>query len=109
MDRISRHKRIRAKVKGTKDCPRLAVFRSNAFLYAQLIDDETSKTLAFSDTRKFKEGKTRTEKSLALGKEIAKKALDVKIKKVHFDRGGYKYHGSVKAIADGAREGGLLL
>jgi large subunit ribosomal protein L18 len=84
----------------------LAVFRSNLFVYAQLIDDEAGKTLAAVDSRK--EGKgTPTEKAQAVGAAIAKKAADQKITEVVFDRGGFRYQGIVAALADAAREGGL--
>jgi len=109
--RIRRHKRVRAKVFGTAQVPRLCVFRSNKHIYAQLIDDEKGKTLvAASDLEiKYKKKKiTKNEKALEVGKLIAKKAMEKKIKKVVFDRGGYKYHGRVKALAEGAREGGLI-
>lgn len=101
-----RHKRVRAKVIGTKERPRLSVFRSNQHIYVQLIDDNKGQTLASFDDHKIKKGK-RVEKAKEVGRTIAKKALEKKIKKVIFDRGGYKYHGQVKAVAEGAREGGL--
>jgi large subunit ribosomal protein L18 len=97
--RYRRHKRVRAKVKGTAEVPRLCIFRSNKYIYAQLINDDKNKILV-SVSGKFKESKK-------IGKEIAKKATDSKIKKIVFDRGGYKYHGRVKELAEGAREGGL--
>ena len=100
-----RSTRIRAKILGTKKRPRLSVFRSNKHIYAQLIDDENAKTLAFSSDKGLK------TKGLVLSKEvgalIAKQAVELKIKEVIFDRGSYKYHGNVKALAEGAREGGL--
>ena len=104
--RISRHKRVRAKIKGTAKVPRLCVFRSARHIYAQLIDDTTGKTLAQVKDFEIKI-KGKQEKAKEAGKQVALKALDLKIKKVVFDRGGYKYHGRVKAVADGAREGGL--
>jgi large subunit ribosomal protein L18 len=107
LDRRSRHKRIRAKIKGTKSCPRFSVFRSNSNLYYQLIDDESGRTLLASDTRKIKTGKTRTEKAKKMGEEASKKAIELGIKKAVFDRGGFKYHGAIRAVAEGAREGGL--
>lgn len=106
--RESRHKRIRAKIVGTATRPRLAVFRSNRFVYAQLIDDAAGKTLAAVDSRKVK-GATAGEKATAVGTEIAKKAKDLKVEAVVFDRGGFPYQGTVAAVADGAREGGLKL
>ena len=102
-----RHRRIRAKVIGTKERPRLSVFRSNQHIYVQLIDDSKGQTLASFDDRKIKKGK-KVEKAKEIGLAIAKKALEKKIKKAVFDRGGYKYHGQVKAVAEGAREGGLV-
>ena len=100
--------RIRAKISGTKKCPRLSVFKSNTGMYLQLIDDEKGKTLVSVHSKEIKKKKEkRVVIGFELGKLIAKKALDKKIKQVVFDRGGYKYHGRVKAVADGAREGGL--
>lgn len=104
--RVARHNRIRAKVSGTASRPRLAVFRSNRFVYAQLIDDVAHTTLAAADTRK-QAGATLTERAQAVGAEIAKKAVAAGIKEVVFDRGGYRYQGTVAALATGAREGGL--
>ncbi|KPJ54920.1 50S ribosomal protein L18 [Parcubacteria bacterium DG_72] len=97
--RIRRHKKVRAKIKGTNKVPRLCVFRSNKYIYVQLIDDETGKTLASASSE--------LKKADKVGKDIAKKAEELKIKKVVFDRGGYKYHGRIKALADAAREAGL--
>jgi large subunit ribosomal protein L18 len=104
--RVVRHNRIRAKVAGTATCPRLAVFRSNRFIYAQLIDDAAGKTLAAVDSRSQK-GATLTERSTAVGVEIASKAKAAGISEVVFDRGGFRYQGTVAALADGARNGGL--
>ncbi len=104
--RIRRRKRIRAKIKGGSSCPRLSVFKSNKHLYAQLIDDEKGVTVA-SVSDKSSKGKTKTERAKAAGLEIAKKAVEKKISKVVFDRGGFIYTGRVRALADGAREGGL--
>jgi len=107
-----RHARVRAVVQGTKDCPRLSVFRSLRATNVQLIDDESGKTLVAANGTEIKtakvEGKT-TKVALAylLGKLIAEKAMAKNIKTVVFDRGGYRYHGRVAAVADGAREGGL--
>lgn len=95
---------------GTSKRPRLCVFRSHQHIYAQLIDDEKGKTIVVaSDNAKTRPGKrqSKIDKSKEIGKLIAKKALEKKIEKVVFDRGGYKYHGRVKALAEGAREGGL--
>lgn len=102
-----RHARVRAKISGTASCPRLSVYRSNRGMFLQLIDDENGKTLASASSAEVKEAGKKTEISLNLGKLIAKKASDKKITKVVFDRSSYKYHGRVKAVADGAREGGL--
>jgi len=107
--RIRRHKRIRKKVIGTTAKPRLYVFRSNRYIYAQIIDDtKGSVLLGFStlndDTLK---PKKKIESAHEIGVQIAKRALEKGIKEVAFDRGGYKYHGRVKALADGARQGGL--
>ena len=104
--RITRHNRIRAKVSGTAERPRLAVFRSNRFVYAQLIDDVAGKTLAASDSRKV-EGKTLTERASTVGADIAKKAKALSVNSVVFDRGGFRYQGSIASLADGARNGGL--
>ena len=101
-----RHKKIRAKVFGTAEKPRLSVFKSNKYIYGQLIDDSQGVTLASLSSMKVK-GKTFTERCIETGKELAKKAIGLKIEKVVFDRGGFKYVGRVKAFADGARAGGL--
>jgi len=107
--RWRRHRRVRAKIFGTVKVPRLCVFHSAKHIYAQLIDDEKGHTLVSASDQelKKKEGQTKTEKAKEVGLLIAKKALEKKIEKVVFDRGGYKYHGRVKAVAEGAREGGL--
>lgn len=99
--RNTRHKRVRAKIHGTKKNPRLCVFRSAKYLYAQLINDDTGKILAYA------RGPKTVKQSYEIGIDIAKKAIEQNIGKIVFDRGGYKYHGRVKALADGAREGGL--
>lgn len=103
--RTQRHKRLRSKISGTATRPRLAVFRSNISVYAQLIDDVAGKTIAAVDSRK--EKGTQTEKAKFVGTTIAKKAADAKITEVVFDRGGFKYQGIVAELADAAREGGL--
>jgi len=106
--RLRRHRRVRAKIQGTSKVPRLCVFRSHQHIYAQLIDDEKGKTIMVVSSREFKKSKkTKADKAKEVGKLIAKKALEKKIEKVVFDRGGYKYHGRVKAVAEGTREGGL--
>jgi large subunit ribosomal protein L18 len=106
--RKKRHKRIRAKVSGTAQKPRLCVFRSAKHIYAQLIDDEKSKIIASVSDLELKDKKLKKiDKARKIGELIGKKAQDLKIEKVIFDRAGYNYHGRVKAVADGAREQGL--
>ena len=105
--RIRRHRRVRGKVSGTALRPRLSVYRSNRFLYGQLINDEASTTL-FAITNKGLKGKTPGERAKTAGEAIAKRAIGKKITKAVFDRGGFRYAGSIKAFADGAREGGLI-
>lgn len=113
--RDKRRTRIRAKVKGTKNRPRLSVFRSNKHIFAQLIDDVKGETLvAASDTESVKSAKNQRKSGLSkvevaskVGQALAKNALKLGIKQVVFDRGGYKYHGRVKSLAEAAREGGL--
>lgn len=106
--RDNRHRRVRGKVIGTKECPRLSVFRSNRYINLQLINDAKGETIVnFNDLKIDKKGKTKTEIAKELGIMFAKKALEKKVEKVVFDRGGYKYHGRIKAVAEGAREGGL--
>lgn len=104
--RIKRKKHVRKNIVGTLSIPRLTVYRSSKHIYAQLIDDENSLTLASASDIKL-ETKNKSEKASEVGKELAKKAKTKKIEKVVFDRNGYRYHGRVKALADGAREGGL--
>lgn len=104
--RTRRHARIRAKVQGTADCPRLAVFRSNRSMYAQLIDDEAGRTIFGTDTRKLA-GKTAQDRAKELGMKIASAAKERGIERVVFDRGGFQYRGSVVLLAEAAREGGL--
>jgi len=102
--------RIRKKVSGTAECPRLAVYRSNKEIYAQMIDDVAGHTLCVASSRD-KEGKAlkgnKTEQAKQVGKIIAQRATEKGIQSVTFDRSGYLYHGRVKALAEGAREGGL--
>ncbi len=107
--RIRRHKKIRMNLRGTLKCPRLCVSRSNQHIYAQLIDDDKAKVLlAVSDLDlKAKKGAKKIDIAKEIGKSIAKKAIENKIEKVVFDRGGILFHGRVKALAEGAREGGL--
>ena len=102
--------RVRKKVAGTTGRPRLSVFRSNSDIYAQLIDDSAGKTLASASSRDkdiVAQKGTKVEKSKLVGAAIARKASDLGLLDVIFDRGGYLYHGRVKAVAEGAREGGL--
>lgn len=105
VSRAKRHNRLRYKISGTAARPRLAVFKSNLYVYVQLIDDESGKTLATADSRK--EKGSQLERAKIVGTSIAKKALDQKITEVVYDRGGFRYQGIVAAIADAAREGGL--
>jgi large subunit ribosomal protein L18 len=103
------HQRIRRKLSGTKERPRLAVFRSVAHIYAQVIDDVDGKTLA-SASSVDKDGKTKggnVAAAKAIGKLVAERAKEKGVKRVVFDRGGYQYHGRIKALADAAREAGL--
>jgi large subunit ribosomal protein L18 len=107
IDRKKRHNRIRAKISGTAERPRLVVFKSLSNHYAQLINDEKGVTLASFSDLKLKGKETKTERAKKVGMELAKIAKEKGIKLCVFDRNGYKYHGRVKALADGAREGGL--
>jgi len=106
--RERRHRRVRGKVAGTAARPRLAVFRSNRGIFAQLVDDESGKTLAGASwvTVKDLDG-NKTDQARAVGKAVAEAAKSAGVETVVFDRGGYLYHGRVKALAEGAREGGL--
>ncbi len=111
-ERVVRHIRVREKVSGTSECPRLSVYRSNVAIYAQIIDDTKGVTLVSAssldkDLEKSLKGKTKTEQATLVGEAVAKKALKAKIKNVVFDRGGYIYTGRVQALADGARSAGL--
>ncbi len=107
--RIKRHKRVRAKISGTPECPRLCVFRSAKHIYAQIIDDVNGVTLASASTLEKDFGAYGGNKEAAakVGKLVAERALEKKIETVVFDRGGFLYTGRVKELADGAREGGL--
>lgn len=106
VSRLKRHKRIKKHLVGTSDRPRLCVFRSSQHIYAQIIDDTNGHTLVSSCDLNLMEG-LKAEKAFNVGKSIAKAALKKQIKNVIFDRGGFLYHGRVKALASGAREGGL--
>jgi large subunit ribosomal protein L18 len=102
-----RHRRVRKKVVGTPDRPRLAVYRSNRHVYAQVIDDSAGRTLAAASSNPGANGGDPTERAKAVGKDLAEKAKAAGVTQVSFDRGGFRYHGRIKAVADGAREGGL--
>ena len=102
-----RHHRVRKKVIGSPERPRLAVYRSNRHIYAQVIDDVAGRTLAASSTLAVSEGDDPKAKAKAVGAQIAEKAKAAGVERVAFDRGGFRYHGRVQALADGAREGGL--
>ena len=106
--RIKRHKRVRGKISGTADRPRLCVFRSENNIYAQVIDDVAGNTLvSASSVEKGFEGGSNCEAAKKIGMKVAERAREKGIEEVVFDRGGYIFHGRVKALADGAREGGL--
>lgn len=106
--RMRRAARNRAKIFGTALRPRLSVFRSNKFTYAQLINDEASRTLVSASSREVKDGKkSKAELARLVGKLLAERAEKLGIKSAVFDRGAYKYHGRVRALAEGARSGGL--
>lgn len=104
--RFRRHMRVRKRVEGTSERPRLVVYRSLKHIYAQIVDDESRRTLLTVSDLTNGEGK-KAERALGVGKVIAERAKAAGITRVVFDRAGYKYHGRVKAVADGAREGGL--
>ncbi len=109
-DRRIRHERVRKKVYGTSVKPRLCVYRSTNYIYAQVIDDVNGKTLCATSSKALAaacEGKTKVEAAKIVGKDIAEKAIALKVSEVVFDRGGYIYTGRVSALADGAREAGL--
>ncbi len=103
-----RHARVRSRVTGSAERPRLSVFRANQHIYGQLIDDAAGKTIISASSLELKAKVKKSEAATEVGKLVAKKALEKGIKAVVFDRGGYAYHGRVKALADGAREGGLV-
>jgi large subunit ribosomal protein L18 len=104
-----RRARIRRKVFGTAERPRLSVYRSNAHIYAQLVDDLEGHTLAAADSREVEGAENRTDAARGVGELIARKAGDAGVEAAVFDRGGNKYHGRVAALAEGARSGGLKL
>ncbi len=105
--REKRRKRVRRKVVGTAERPRLSVYRSNVNIYAQLIDDDAAQTLAAADSREVGEAENRKDAARKVGELIARKAKEASIEVAVFDRGGNKYHGRIAALAEGAREGGL--
>lgn len=105
--KLKRQARVRGKLRQISDRPRLSVDRSNKHLFAQLIDDVTRKTLVGVSTKSLKG--TKTEKAFELGKLLASKAKELKVTLAVFDRGSFRFHGRVKAVADGAREGGLKI
>jgi large subunit ribosomal protein L18 len=106
--RLRRHRRVRGKIAGTAERPRLVVFRSNRGIFAQLVDDEAGRTLASADWLALRSRKgTKTEQAAEVGKALAAAAKKAGVETCVFDRAGYLYHGRVKALAEGAREGGL--
>ena len=106
--RLKRHMRVRNKISGTAECPRLNVYRSNKNIYAQVIDDVAGVTLVSASTLDSEvSGNTKTEQAASVGEVVAKRAVEKGIKEVVFDRGGYLYHGRVEALAEAARENGL--
>jgi large subunit ribosomal protein L18 len=109
LHREKRRKRVRRKIVGTADRPRLSVYRSNVHIYAQLIDDYAGHTLAAADSREVGGAENRTEVARKVGELTASRAAEAGIQEVVFDRGGNKYHGRIAALAEGARSGGLKL
>ncbi|MBX6763969.1 MAG: 50S ribosomal protein L18 [Rubrobacteraceae bacterium] len=107
LHRNRRRARVRRKIYGTAQRPRLSVYRSNVHIYAQLIDDDAGHTLVAADSREVGEAESRVEASRKVGELVAKRAVEAGIERVVFDRGGNKYHGRVAALAEGARSGGL--
>jgi large subunit ribosomal protein L18 len=110
--RLRRHNRLRKRVSGSQERPRLSIFRSNVHIYAQVIDDIVGRTLAAASTNEKawpedEASKTKTEQAVLVGKLVAERAIEAGVTKVVFDRGGFKYHGRVKALAEAAREAGL--
>ena len=107
--RIRRHRRVRKRISGDTDRPRLAVFRSNRHIYAQLIDDSASRPLASASDLEVKAEGAKTARAKAVGTLLAERAKKAGVERVVFDRGGRLYHGRVAALAEGAREGGLTI
>lgn len=108
LGRIKRHRKIRKFIIGTDKVPRLTVFRSNKYIYAQLVDDVSRKTILAVSEKELTEKGNKSENSRKLGELIAKKAMEKKLKQCVFDRGGYSYHGRIKNFAEAARSGGLV-
>ena len=110
LGRNRRHRRVRKKISGTPERPRLAVYRSNRHIYAQVIDDTAGRTLAAASTLiEGVDGSDPTARARSVGKTVAEKAKQAGVEHVVFDRGGFRYHGKVKAVAEGARDAGLKL
>lgn len=110
--RLRRHRRVRAKIKGTAEKPRVSVYKSHKYLFVQFIDDEKGSTILSNKIESRTKSKTKTkntkmEKAFLVGQELAESAKGKGIKKIIFDRGGFKYHGRIKALADGLRKGGF--
>jgi|SRR3989344_4512455 len=111
-NRIRRHSRVRAKIMGTKERPRVAVFKSNKNVFVQFIDDTTGKTILSSkivSATKDKTKETKTDKAGSVGEMLAEKAKELGISEAVFDRGGFKFHGRIKAVADGLKKGGIKM
>ena len=109
VQREKRRKRLRNRIYGTAERPRISVYRSNVHIYAQLIDDDEGNTLAAADSREIGDAENRTDAARKVGELLAQRAKDADVDLVVFDRGGNKYHGRVAALAEGARSGGLKL
>jgi large subunit ribosomal protein L18 len=109
LHREKRRKRVRRKIIGTAERPRLSVYRSNVHVYAQLVDDYRGHTLAAADSREVGDAENRTEAARKVGELVAQRAADAGVQEAVFDRGGNKYHGRIAALAEGARSGGLTL
>ncbi len=107
--RETRRKRVRRKISGIAERPRLSVYRSNVHIYAQLINDDDGRTLAAADSREIGDSENRKDAARKVGELIARKASEAGVETVVFDRGGNQYHGRIAALAEGAREGGLKL
>ncbi|MBL7053923.1 50S ribosomal protein L18 [Patescibacteria group bacterium] len=105
--RKARHNKIRAKINGTSKCPRLFVFRSNKYIYAQVIDDNKAHIILSANSQKIN-NKTKTQAASEVGKLVGQGLIGKEIKKIVFDRGGYKYHGRVKALAEAVRKQGII-